>query len=252
MVSGDGGGRMPSTQFAKHVVAGRWFMFFASILIMAAAGGTYIFAIYSKAIKSSLGYDQQTLHTLSFFKDVGANVGILPGLINEVTPPKYALEAIIKLSQRTDSQKPVLFAIISEVFGLKYYSTLYNFGAVASPVGSYILNVRIAGHRYDEEALRQGGRRGNDLTCIGVRCFRESFYIIAGVTLLGALVSLLLAWRTRNFYRGDLYGKFNAELAMGPPGPAQDRPEQATTKGAATSSDNVVATNGGKIRSVDH
>ncbi|XP_020176626.3 protein NUCLEAR FUSION DEFECTIVE 4-like [Aegilops tauschii subsp. strangulata] len=591
---------MPSTQFAKHVVAGRWFMFFASILIMAAAGGTYIFAIYSKAIKSSLGYDQQTLNTLSFFKDVGANVGILPGLINEVTPPwvvlacgaamnlvgylmiylsitgrtarppvwlmclyiavgansqsfantgalvtavknfpedrgvvlgllkgfvglsgaiftqlyraiygtdndgadlvllmawlpaaisllfiptirimprgtvaaaatsgrerraffyfLYAsivlavyllvmnvvelevlkfprpayyvtatvlllliffpiviivqqelrtylqpplptqsivptttttvvdetpstatvtppattcfqdvfrppargedytilqalfsvdmlvlfvaticgvggtLTAIDNLGQIGQSlgypqrsvttfvslvsiwnyagrvvagfaseyvlarykvprplvltavlllaraghlliavgvnnglyaasvilgfcfgaQWPLLFAIISEVFGLKYYSTLYNFGAVASPVGSYILNVRIAGHRYDEEALRQGGRRGNDLTCIGVRCFRESFYIIAGVTLLGALVSLLLAWRTRNFYRGDLYGKFNAELAMGPPGPAQDRPEQATTKGAATSSDNVVATNGGKIRSVDH
>ncbi|XP_048549798.1 uncharacterized membrane protein YMR155W-like, partial [Triticum urartu] len=90
MVSGDGG-RVPSTQFAKHVVGGRWFMFFASILIMAAAGGTYIFAIYSKAIKSSLGYDQQTLNTLSFFKDVGANVGILPGLINEVTPPWVVL-----------------------------------------------------------------------------------------------------------------------------------------------------------------
>ncbi|KAF7052041.1 hypothetical protein CFC21_060200 [Triticum aestivum] len=606
MVSGDGGGRVPSTQFAKHVVGGRWFMFFASILIMAAAGGTYIFAIYSKAIKSSLGYDQQTLNTLSFFKDVGANVGILPGLINEVTPPwvvlacgaamnlvgylmiylsitgrtvrppvwlmcfyiavgansqsfantgalvtavknfpedrgvvlgllkgfvglsgaiftqlyraiygtdndgadlvllmawlpaaisllfiptirimprgtpaaasstrerkaffyfLYAsivlavyllvmnvvelevlkfprpayyvtatvlllliffpivivvqqelrtylqpplptqsvvptttttttvvdetpsaatmtpattcfqdvfrppargedytilqalfsvdmlvlfvaticgvggtLTAIDNLGQIGQSlgypqrsvttfvslvsiwnyagrvvagfaseyvlarykvprplvltvvlllacvghlliavgvnnglyaasvilgfcfgaQWPLLFAIISEVFGLKYYSTLYNFGAVASPVGSYILNVRIAGRRYDEEALRQGGRRGKDLTCIGVRCFRESFYIIAGVTLLGALVSLLLAWRTRNFYRGDLYGKFNADLAMGPVPAGEERSkEEATTKGAATSStspvgDAAVATNGGKIGSADH
>ncbi|CAM0875456.1 unnamed protein product [Alopecurus aequalis] len=111
------------------------------------------------------------------------------------------------------AQWPLLFAIISEVFGLKYYSTLYNFGAVASPVGSYILNVRIAGRKYDEEAVRQGGRRGKDLTCIGVKCFQESFYIIAGVTLLGALVSLVLAWRTRKFYRGDLYGKFK-EVGM--------------------------------------
>ncbi|KAM3310429.1 hypothetical protein ACQJBY_031239 [Aegilops geniculata] len=604
MVSGDGG-RVPSTQFAKHVVAGRWFMFFASILIMAAAGGTYIFAIYSKAIKSSLGYDQRTLNTLSFFKDVGANVGILPGLINEVTPPwvvlacgaamnlvgylmiylsitgrtarppvwlmclyiavgansqsfantgalvtavknfpedrgvvlgllkgfvglsgaiftqlyraiygtdndgadlvllmawlpaaislvfiptirimprdtpaaasstrerkaffyfLYAsivlavyllvmnvvelevlkfprtayyvtatvlllliffpivivvqqelrtylqpplptqsqsqslvptttttavvheaetatvmppgttcfqdvfrppargedytilqalfsvdmlvlfvaticgvggtLTAIDNLGQIGQSlgypqrsvttfvslvsiwnyagrvvagfaseyvlarykvprplvltavlllacvghlliavgvnnglyaasvilgfcfgaQWPLLFAIISEVFGLKYYSTLYNFGAVASPVGSYILNVRIAGRRYDEEALRQGGRRGKDLTCIGVRCFRESFYIIAGVTLLGALVSLLLAWRTRNFYRGDLYGKFKADLAMRPVPAGEEPPEQATTKDGSTSpSDNAVATNNGsKIGSADH
>jgi len=111
------------------------------------------------------------------------------------------------------AQWPLLFAIISEVFGLKYYSTLYNFGAVASPVGSYILNVRIAGRMYDREALRQGGRRGRDLTCVGVRCFRESFLIITGVTLLGALVSLVLAWRTREFYRGDLYGRFR-EVGM--------------------------------------
>uniref|UniRef100_A0ACD5WDA8 Uncharacterized protein n=1 Tax=Avena sativa TaxID=4498 RepID=A0ACD5WDA8_AVESA len=145
------------------------------------------------------------------------------------------------------AQWPLLFAIISEVFGLKYYSTLYNFGAVASPVGSYILNVRIAGRKYDEEALRQGGRRGKDLTCIGVKCFQESFYIITGVTLLGALVSLLLAWRTRKFYRGDLYGKFK-EVGMATAG--EGRQEEAasatgagvgTAKEPAGSSDNGAA-----------
>uniref|UniRef100_A0A0E0GRW9 Uncharacterized protein n=1 Tax=Oryza nivara TaxID=4536 RepID=A0A0E0GRW9_ORYNI len=490
---GSGDGVAAAARFGAHVVRGRWFMFFASILIMAAAGGTYIFGIYSKAIKTSLGYDQQTLNTLSFFKDVGANVGVLPGLINEVTPPSVVLAAgaamnlagylmiylavsgrtprppvwlmclyiavgansqsfantgalvtavknfpedrgvvlgllkgfvglsgaiftqlyraiygadddgaslvllmawlpaaisllfiptirimprdaaaagadarrrrerkaffyflyasivlavyllvmnVVELevvgfpkpayyvtatvlllliffplvivvkqelntylqppppptttSSTVDEKKehdggggeddkpvacmqdvfrppargedytilqalfsvdmavlfvaticgiggtlslyaasviigfcfgaqwPLLFAIISEVFGLKYYSTLYNFGAVASPVGSYILNVRVTGHLYDREAERQlaaaaGGaaaRRGSrDLTCAGVRCFRVSFLIIAAVTLLGAAVSLLLAWRTRKFYRGDLYGKFR-EVAM--------------------------------------
>ncbi|XP_047072603.1 protein NUCLEAR FUSION DEFECTIVE 4-like [Lolium rigidum] len=146
------------------------------------------------------------------------------------------------------AQWPLLFAIISEIFGLKYYSTLYNFGAVASPVGSYILNVRIAGRKYDEEALRQGGRRGKDLTCVGVKCFQESFYIIAAVTFLGALVSLLLAWRTRNFYRGDLYGKFK-EVAMAPttgssaPAGADGRQEPANGAGAvaATPKDPVAS-----------
>uniref|UniRef100_A0A0D9VXH6 Nodulin-like domain-containing protein n=1 Tax=Leersia perrieri TaxID=77586 RepID=A0A0D9VXH6_9ORYZ len=486
-VSGEKMAAAATTQFALHVVRGRWFMFFASILIMAAAGGTYIFGIYSKAIKTSLGYDQQTLNTLSFFKDVGANVGILPGLINEVTPPWVVLAAgagmnlagylmiylavsgktsrppvwlmclyiavgansqsfantgalvtavknfpedrgvvlgllkgfvglsgaiftqiyravygvgddgaslvllmawlpaaisivfiptirimprggevgtaarrrerkvffyflyasivlavyllvmnVVELevvrfpkpayyvtaaalllliffplvivigqslgyTQQTittfvslisiwnyagrvvagfaseyvlaryklprplaltgvlllacaghvlialgvdnglyaasvilgfcfGAQWPLLFAIISEVFGLKYYSTLYNFGAVASPVGSYILNVRVAGRLYDREAERQMAASGRarvtrDLTCVGVRCFRVSFLIISAVTLLGAAVSLVLAWRTREFYRGDLYGKFR-EVAVDGGGGGGDGAEQ--------------------------
>ncbi|XP_026403274.1 protein NUCLEAR FUSION DEFECTIVE 4-like isoform X2 [Papaver somniferum] len=73
-------------QLLWKVYRGRWFMAFSSFLIMSAAGATYIFGVYSTDIKSSLGYDQTTLNLISFFKDLGANVGILSGLINEVTP----------------------------------------------------------------------------------------------------------------------------------------------------------------------
>ncbi|KAF8681814.1 hypothetical protein HU200_045254 [Digitaria exilis] len=148
------------------------------------------------------------------------------------------------------AQWPLLFAIISEVFGLKYYSTLYNFGAVASPVGSYILNVRIAGRMYDDEARRQGGQTGGDLTCIGVRCFRESFLIITGVTLLGALVSLVLAWRTRKFYGGDLYGQFRevgmvgAAAAAGGGEVASSGVSDSDTKETSSSSE---SSNGNKV-----
>lgn len=106
------------------------------------------------------------------------------------------------------AQWPILFAIISEIFGLKYYSTLYNFGAVASPIGSYILNVRIAGRMYDKEARKQNPPGTKDLTCLGVQCFKESFIIITIVTFIGAVVSLVLVWRTRNFYKGDIYARF--------------------------------------------
>ncbi|KAG9456815.1 hypothetical protein H6P81_001323 [Aristolochia fimbriata] len=109
------------------------------------------------------------------------------------------------------AQWPLLFAIISEIFGLKYYSTLYNFGSVASPIGSYILNVRVAGHLYDREALKQQGIRsksGDDLDCVGSQCFKLSFIIITAVTLLGAFVSMILVMRTRKFYRSDIYAKF--------------------------------------------
>ena len=60
-----------------NVLTGRWFMLFASLLIMAAAGAAYMFGMYSNEVKTSLGYDQTTLNLLSFFKDVSATVGII-------------------------------------------------------------------------------------------------------------------------------------------------------------------------------
>ncbi|RCV18702.1 hypothetical protein SETIT_3G323400v2 [Setaria italica] len=108
------------------------------------------------------------------------------------------------------AQWPLLFAIISEVFGLKYYSSLFNFGSAASPAGAYVLNVIVTGRMYDAEATRQhdGVAAVGDKICKGVVCFKRPFLIITAVTFAGAIVSLVLVWRTRNFYRGDIYAKF--------------------------------------------
>ena len=73
------------------VLQGYWFMIFASFLIMSTNGSGNVFAIYSKDIKSSLNYNQQTLNTVRFFKNLGSNVGIISGLINEVAPPSLIL-----------------------------------------------------------------------------------------------------------------------------------------------------------------
>ncbi|RAL38368.1 hypothetical protein DM860_002346 [Cuscuta australis] len=118
------------------------------------------------------------------------------------------------------AQWPLIFAIISEIFGLKYYSTLYNLGGGASPVGAYLLNVRVAGHLYDREAARQrlivtaaaaAKAADEELSCVGAECYKTAFLIITAATVVSVLVSCILVVRTRKFYRGDIYNRFRSE-----------------------------------------
>ncbi|KAL6842154.1 hypothetical protein ACP4OV_028133 [Aristida adscensionis] len=129
--------------------------------------------------------------------------------------PRSLGAASVILGFGMGAQWSLLYAVVSEVFGLRHFSTLFNVGSVSSPVGAYVLNVLVAGRMYDGEAARQrrgggggGGEAGGKVVCVGVACFRRAFLVIAAVTFAGAMASLVLVWKTWGFYKGDIYARF--------------------------------------------
>ncbi|KAI8563605.1 hypothetical protein RHMOL_Rhmol03G0122300 [Rhododendron molle] len=219
-------------------------LFFASICSI---GGTLTAIDNLGQIGTSLGYPTRAISTFVSLVSIWNYLGrVAAGFVSEIVLTKYKLPrplfvtlillfscighlliafnvpnglyiASIIIGFSFGACWPLLFAIISEIFGLKYYSTLYNFGGVASPIGSYILNVRVVGYLYDKEARRQMAaagivrKAGQELNCNGVECFKLAFLIITAVTILGAIVSVFLVVRTRKFYRSDIYEKFKKE-----------------------------------------
>lgn len=128
------------------------------------------------------------------------------------------------------SQLPLANAIISELFGLKHYSTLFNCGQSMSPLGAYILNEKIVQPNYERMAKSSvvGGTHVHNLICSGEECFKDSFTVLASVAILGAFVSQILMERTKKFYEGDIYNKFR--------GPAESSTEEHTSSSCASAS----------------
>ncbi|XP_043706289.1 protein NUCLEAR FUSION DEFECTIVE 4-like isoform X2 [Telopea speciosissima] len=93
------------------------------------------------------------------------------------------------------SQWSLMPTITSEIFGVRHMGTIFNTISIASPVGSYILSVRVVGYIYDKETSAGGSR------CSGTHCFMLSFFIMASVTLMGSVVAFGLFLRTRKFYK---------------------------------------------------
>lgn len=116
------------------------------------------------------------------------------------------------------AQLTLVFTIISELFGLKYFSTLFNCGQATAPFGSYILGVLVTGKLYDREAIKQLGERGmtrsttKELTCIGKQCYKLAYIVLVCTNISSALMSLILVFRTRKFYSGDIYKRYRDEM----------------------------------------
>jgi hypothetical protein len=114
---------------------------------MSYVGGTYIFGLYSEAIKMTLGYGQNTLDTLGFFKDLGGNVGIIIGLINEISPPWVVLlvgvimniigYSMIWFSVTGRVSKPKLWKMYLYIFIGANSHTFSNMGSMVTCVKNF-------------------------------------------------------------------------------------------------------------------
>lgn len=99
------------------------------------------------------------------------------------------------------AQYPLYATIVADIFGIKYYATLYSSISLASPVGMYLLSVPVVGRFYDQEARQHHSNASSSIECVGSSCFRKSLLVLVGVTLGAALCSAALWFRTRNLYR---------------------------------------------------
>ncbi|CAN6208487.1 unnamed protein product [Urochloa humidicola] len=98
-------------------------------------------------------------------------------------------------------QFSVIISISSELFGLKHFGKIYNFIALANPVGAFLFNT-LAGYVYDLEVERQkAGMVDTQIACHGPNCFRLTFYVLAGAACLGTLLSTVLTVRVRPVYQ---------------------------------------------------
>ncbi|KAB2063460.1 hypothetical protein ES319_A10G217300v1 [Gossypium barbadense] len=165
-----------------------------------------------------------TLTAADNLGQIGESLGVFAGFVSEIILLKYKIPRplIMSLVFLLASVGDLLIAFpwpVSELFGLKYYATLFNCAQLSSPLGSFVLNVRIVGKLYDKEALKQLAAKGmtrsmvKELTCIGKQCYRLSFSILAATNTFGSIVILVLVLRTHKYYGGDIYERFRDEIA---------------------------------------
>lgn len=85
----------------------------------------------------------------------------------------------------------------SEMFGLKHYGLLYNVLILNLPLGSFLFSGLLAGLIYDAEATETADG-GN--TCSGAHCYRLVFIIMAVTCLIGGVLDLYMAIKTKALY----------------------------------------------------
>lgn len=75
----------------KRVLKDRWLGLCLGMWMQACGGISYAFSLYSGDLKRTLGYNQEMTDGLGTAKDIGGNVGIISGLLIDLTSAWFVL-----------------------------------------------------------------------------------------------------------------------------------------------------------------
>ncbi|CAM6130018.1 unnamed protein product [Calypogeia fissa] len=75
----------------KSILRNKWLGLCLGMWMQGCGGISYVFSLYSADLKHSLGYNQEMIDGLGTSKDIGGNVGILSGLLIDVTSAWFVL-----------------------------------------------------------------------------------------------------------------------------------------------------------------
>ncbi|KAI4376706.1 hypothetical protein MLD38_014439 [Melastoma candidum] len=101
-------------------------------------------------------------------------------------------------------QFSIMVPTVSEIFGLKHFGLLLGFISLGNPVGAFLFSGLLAGYIYDKEAAKQHGvalLKATTVSCLGPDCFRITFLVLAGVSSLGVVLSIILSIRIKPVYQ---------------------------------------------------
>eukprot|EP01018_Ginkgo_biloba_P004045 Gb_03908 [translate_table: standard] len=172
----------------------------------------------SETFLHSKGYARPLFIAIALLVMSGGHLVIASGLPGAL----YAGSVLIGVCY--GSQWSLMPATTSEIFGLQHFGTLFNTIAIASPIGSYILSVKVVGYLYDYEAEKEHHLENthtidlilsSEETCDGSHCFRVAFMIMCAVSLLGWFVASVLFLRTRRFYKQGNLNSLSKEIYQG-------------------------------------
>ncbi|KAE9601767.1 hypothetical protein Lal_00041033 [Lupinus albus] len=116
-------------------------------------------------------------------------------------------------------QFSIVIPTVSELFGLKDFGLMYSVLALGNPLGAFLFSAILAGHVYDNEAAKQHGLGliASSVSCVGPNCFKLTFFILAGASAMGTIMSIILSLRIKPVYQ-MLYtgGSFRLPQKTGP------------------------------------